>query len=293
MVANAVNTSAGNLPLTLIDGYGANGFTGYIYEGYEYSDQALFVGIDPGLGDDDYPSGCALMMQYQRQTFLLQWTSSEEETGTENSNSNSRDDSFQNTTSCTGLLDLCSQSVIIEIIRSFRDDSNNTSNSTSGSKSESGDRWQSSWIANFMNVTGGPLPDGNANNASDERLGNDQCSPVLPQSDWNLYKVADMRLFYFVNAPDDKSVNEFYSPVFGGRAGFTPVMTVLYTDGGQNDNENGTDADPEVQFTCMKTFHRDGEPRQEPFGSGAVARPRGSLSFSGTLLVLVSIPFGL
>jgi hypothetical protein len=73
---NASSSAAGNLSLsyTLIDGLGANGFTGYIYEGYEYSDQTLYVGIDAGRASRwDFPDGCALMMQYQGPMFPVQW----------------------------------------------------------------------------------------------------------------------------------------------------------------------------------------------------------------------------
>lgn len=66
IAANAVNASGTNLSFTLIDGLDENGFTGMASEEYEFSDQQLFVGIDT---DNDYPSGCALMMQYQGQTF--------------------------------------------------------------------------------------------------------------------------------------------------------------------------------------------------------------------------------
>ncbi|KAI9373761.1 hypothetical protein BJX61DRAFT_501519 [Aspergillus egyptiacus] len=278
MASNAVKASAANLSLTLIDGLAANGFTGYIYEGYEYSDQSLFVGVDPGLSDNNYPSGCALMMQYQGQTFPTQWFPETE---------NLRDQSFQNTTACNGVLDASCQSSIVEIIRSFN--SNNTSEDQSGDKCSRltqhvnnrlrGDEYtcgQSSWVANFMNVTGGSLPSPNTAPAGDERLGNDQCRPVLPQNN-NLYKVADMRLFSFVDPP--ASGKDFYSPIFGGRSGFTPVMTVLY--GEQNDSP------PDVQFTCMKTFERDGDPREDQFEGGAVAGPRVGSSVLVALLFLV------
>jgi hypothetical protein len=84
---------------------------------------------------------------------------------------------------------------------------------------------QSSWISNFLTVTGGSLPGPNTSTAdNDERLGNNECRSILPQS-YSLYKVADMRLDYFGNPPEGG--DEFYGRVFGGRAGLTPVLTVL------------------------------------------------------------------
>ena len=99
-----------------------------------------------------------------------------------------------------------------------------------------------------------------------------------------MYKVAEMRMFFFPDPPD--AGLDFYGRVFGGRAGFTPVITVVYdTDGKGNGNGNGNDndTDPEVQFACMQTFERDGDPREHPYSGGSVVGQNGL----GSLLALV------
>lgn len=107
IAANAVNASGTNISFTLIDGLDENGFTGMASEEYEFSDQQLFVGIDT---DNDYPSGCALMMQYHGQTFPTELLPGEDD---------AREVQYQNTTSCDGVLDVFCQSAIVNMIRSF------------------------------------------------------------------------------------------------------------------------------------------------------------------------------
>src|SRR5699024_5177327 len=104
IAANTVNASGTNLSFTLIDGLDANGFTAMASEEYELSDQQLFVGIDT---DSDYPSGCALMMQYQGQTFPTELLPGEDD---------AREVQDQNTTSCDGVLAVFCQSAIVNII---------------------------------------------------------------------------------------------------------------------------------------------------------------------------------
>ncbi len=69
IAANAVDFDSTSLSFSLINGMGENGFTGVGSAQYEHSDQQLFVGLDPNLGEGSYPSGCVLMMQYLAQTF--------------------------------------------------------------------------------------------------------------------------------------------------------------------------------------------------------------------------------
>ncbi|KAJ3960543.1 hypothetical protein N0V92_002794 [Colletotrichum tropicale] len=265
IAAEVVNASSTKLSLTLIDGLDENGFTGIGSEEYEYSDQQLFVGIDPGLNDDEYPSGCALMMQYQGQTFPLENLPEDE----------ARAERHQNTTSCDGVIDVFCQSAIEEIIRSFN----------ASSDSEQGDRCQlltqhvsselqsnpntcggeGTWIANFINVTGGALPSAASDSATNAKLGEEECRPVLPQS-YRMYKVAEMRAFTFADAADTGS--EFYDSLFGGRDGFTPVVTVIFQEDEEDIENRG------IQFSCMKTFQRDGDPRETPSESSAHGRPQ-------------------
>ncbi|KAJ0166558.1 hypothetical protein CTA2_6828 [Colletotrichum tanaceti] len=248
-----------NLSLTLIDGLGENGFTGIGSDAYEFSDQQLFVGVDPSLKDEDYPSGCALMMQYQGQTFPLEALPDDD----------TRSESKQNTTSCDGVIDIFCQSAIVEMIQSFNASDGNrdrcqllTQHVSSKLQRNPGTcGGEGTWIANFFNVTGGGLPSGSSGIASNDRLGDEECRPVLPRS-YRMYKVAEMRSFTFADAPDSGS--DFYGDLFGGRAGFTPVVTVGFPeDTAQNRG---------IQFSCMKTLQRDGESRKGPFDSGAHGR---------------------
>ncbi|CCF33147.1 hypothetical protein CH063_05399 [Colletotrichum higginsianum] len=256
IAAEVVIAPSTNLSLTLIDGLRENGFTGIGSEAYEFSDQQLFVGVDPSLSEEDYPSGCALMMQYQGQTFPLEALPEDD----------ARSESNQNTTSCDGVIDIFCQSAIVEMIQSFNASDSETDRCQLltrhvGSKLQENPGTcggEGTWIANFFNVTGGGLPSVSSEIASNDRLGDEECRPVLPQS-YRMYKVAEMRSFTFADAPDSGS--DFYGDLFGGRAGFTPVVTVVFPE--------ETSQDREIQFSCMKTLQRDGESREGPFESGA------------------------
>lgn len=67
-----------------------------------------------------------------------------------------------------------------------------------------------------------------------------------------------MREFY---SPDPPQHGSFYGRVYGGRARFTPVITVVYEDGGNQTAD--------VQFSCMKTYQPDGEPIFDAYGANA------------------------
>ena len=128
-----------------------------------------------------------------------------------------------------------------------------------------------------MNATGGSLPGPDTLTARNQRLDIDECRPVLPRQN-RLYKVAEMRLFYFPDPP--AGGKNFYSRIFGGRAGFTPVMTVLY--------DRTNDTRPDIQFSCLKTFERNGNPRKDPLASGGASSPGVSLS-----MLMVSLPMAM
>ncbi|GKT51779.1 uncharacterized protein ColSpa_11960 [Colletotrichum spaethianum] len=275
IAAEVVITLPTNLSLTLIDGLSENGFTGIGSDAHEFSDQQLFVGVDPSLNEEDYPSGCVLMMQYQGQTFPLEALPEE----------GVRSESSQNTTSCDGVIDIFCQSAIVEMIQSFNAYDGETDRCkilTQHVSSKLQDNpgtcgGEGTWIANFFNVTGGGLPSGSSEIASNDRLGDEECRPVLPQS-YRMYKVAEMRSFTFADAPDSGS--DFYSDLFGGRAGFTPVVTVVFPE--------DTTQDRGIQFSCMKTLQRDGEFREGPFESGAHGRLH-----NGVMALAFSLGLGL
>ncbi|CEL00637.1 hypothetical protein ASPCAL00235 [Aspergillus calidoustus] len=73
----------------------------------------------------------------------------------------------------------------------------------------------------FLNVTGGSLPRPDTTNIGDddERLGNDECRPVLTQS-YSLYKVADMRLYYVNPSEVETSSTAMF---LGGVLGLRPL----------------------------------------------------------------------
>ncbi|RAR10589.1 short-chain dehydrogenase [Stemphylium lycopersici] len=271
IVANAVNTSSINLSYTLVTGLDSPGFTGIGSSQYEYSDAQLFVGLDPNLNGDDYPSGCALMIQYNAQTFPLE-TLPDDDT---------REGMYENTTSCNGVIDTFCQASLTSMIMDFESSSSNTSTST-------GDRCtqltsyvneqlrttggacgqEGTWLAAFMNVTGGSLPSASSSNDDlSDQLGSGDCYPVLPQS-YQLSKVAEMRHLYYGDPPN--SDQDFYDNINAGLAGWTPVITVLY-DGDDDAEvlENG------VQFSCLNTFQPNGDETENPYestgGAGALS----------------------
>jgi hypothetical protein len=60
-------------------------------------------------------------------------------------------------------------------------------------------------------------------------------------------------------------------------------MAVLYS---RISNDTEGDAEPEVQFTCMKTFERDSDVRRDPLGSGAAV---GAGVASSALVLLIGL----
>jgi hypothetical protein len=241
-----IDVSSTNLSLTLIDGLEERGFTAYGIPGHEYTDLQLFVGVDPNLADDDYPSGCALMMQYQGQTFPGFGDSKDDQTD--------RSDS----TSCEGFVDELCQAAISNMVRDF---SNTPSPSEDDSKTdrcreltrhintrmrEDSLMCGGHYISTLINVAGGALPRPDSQRATHDALGEGSCRPMLPQA-FQMYPVARMRQFYFADPPE----SDFLGPLFGGRAGATPVLTVVYD--GDNDTQ------PELRFVCMKTYQASGE----------------------------------
>lgn len=259
IAAEAVEVGSTSLSLTLINGLDANGFTGIGSDNYEHWDQQLFVGLPSSLDDDEFPSGCALMMQYLGQTFPKEDLPDED----------ARSDGAEGTTSCDGVIDPFCQSAIAEMVRS--------SNASEGSGSDRCNRLvedisnqltqssgtcggEGTWIANFINITGGPLPGPDSSTPRNDQLGGD-CQPVMPQ-EYELYHVANMTQFLFSDAPGSGS--DFYGEIFGGRSGFTPVVSVVYDE----------DDDAEVQFSCMQTFERNGDAHENQFGSAAAVVSR-------------------
>jgi hypothetical protein len=246
-----INVSSTNLSLTLIDGLEERGVTAYGIPGHEYTDLQLFVGVDPNLADDDYPSGCALMMQYQGQTFP----------GFGDSNDDNTDGSHS---SCEGFVDELCQAAIFNMVKDF---SNTPAPSADDSKAdrcrgltrhintrmrEDSLMCGGHYISTLINVAGGALPKSDSQTAAHKALGEESCRPMLPQT-FQMYPVARMRQFYFADPPE----SDFLAPLFGGRAGVTPVFTVVY--------DGDKDAEPDVRFVCMRTYLASGETQPDQF----------------------------
>lgn len=278
IAAQAFNVSSASFSFTLTDGLVDNGFTGIGTEQYEFSDQQLFVGVDPDLDEADYPSGCALMMQYLDQTFPQQ---------TFPANKDTRRESDENTTSCDGVVDRGCRYAIYEMVRDFNssgslwddDRCRRLSQHVNARLRSQPDTCggEGTWMSNYINVTAGALPRPNSTAAGGDRLTGGGCRPVLPQR-YELYKVAEARQIYFADPPEDGA--EFYGRIFGGRAGFTPLATVVYG----SDNTS----DPDVQFTCMQTFEADGSGRKDPLGESAGHKAVGVSVFAALLGLAVA-----
>ncbi|KAH6662418.1 hypothetical protein F5X68DRAFT_145032 [Plectosphaerella plurivora] len=245
-----------SLSFTLIDGLNENGFTGIGSQEYEYSDQQLFVGMHPETGV--YPSGCALMMQYMGQTFALEPLLDDD----------TRPEGREGTTSCQGVVNPICRGAIVDMIHNFNSTSEDSEIQCSSLIEHVNTELRSSpgscggeggWISSFFNVTGGSLPHANSTVASAERLGSDECRPMLPTS-YEMFKIAEMRQLFFHDPPEDAA--DFLGRLYGGRTGWTPVITVLY-----GDEEEEEEEDPEVSFLCMETFGQDGEKRVSPLRS--------------------------
>ncbi|KXX80766.1 hypothetical protein MMYC01_203936 [Madurella mycetomatis] len=268
-----LDISTTNLSLTLVDGFEERGFTAGGLPDYEFTDLQLFVGVDPNVADDEYPSGCALMMQYQGQTFPVPDDRDDE------------DSDLANTTSCEGVVDELCQAAIYNMVRGF--------NGSSSEEDGEADRCAAltrhinmrlrednlmcgaNWVSSFINVTGGALPGPDMQTADNEALGDQSCRPVLPQS-FQLYPVARMRQLYFIDPPE----SDFLQPLFGGRAGFTPVFTVMY-------NGEGNDSTPNVRFVCMRTYQANGDPQPDPFeGTAVIARPMNTATVIWGILMI-------
>lgn len=271
---HAVNVSSTMLSYTLIDGFNAADFTGISIEEYGFSDEQLFVGMDPNA--KDLPFGCALMLQYQGQTFPAEtWPGTPTSPRAEKSY-------LKNTTSCLGVLDPFCQQALVEEVRSFHGAGSNISeshrtetceqlaqhvrNQLLGPWYQCGGGGGGTWISSFINVTGGALPGPKTPKASSSPLGKPSCRPVLPPT-YDLYHVGAMREFYLIDPPNPGS--RYYDRVFGGRAGFTPIITALYNNGS---------GEPEVQLTCMKTFQPNGKALSDAFGAGE--RPKAKIAIS-------------
>lgn len=254
-----------NLSLTLTDGLDEDAFTHYKNSLYRYSDVRLYVGLDPDLEDDDLPQGCMLMMQYQQQTFpQIHYADGRDSP-----------DRQDGTTSCEAVLDPFCQSDILKMIRGFNASSVEdderceklVAHVAQGLRSNTEFCGSTPFLSNLINVAGGPLPTTAEADSLPEGLGENGCKPVLP-SGHQLRAVAQQKQFFLADPPSGGT--EYYSHLFGGRAGFTPVVGVFY---------NSTDSieEPSVQLSCMQTLRPNGEKIEAVFEATASLTSRKSM----------------
>lgn len=264
VVPEVLDVADEKLSLTLVDG-SPDGILAS-QQGFQFSTQTLYVGVPANFNSSKQEAGCALMMQYQEQTFELS------------------EDNTQNTTSCKSVISDGCQNNIATLVEQFRYTTNGQSNNTGSAslpRCESLAQFLNTNIhrelsfcdrfAGHINITAGPIS-GEDLSPSPVQLQNEGCQPVMPES-YELRKVAEMRQILPTGDNSGQSL--------GGRSGVTPVFTVLYDD--ENDDS------PEVQFTCMKTFTAEGEEMPDSLNgddnkSGAVFT-----SHSATAAVAVSL----
>ncbi|KAI6890919.1 hypothetical protein KC318_g14208 [Hortaea werneckii] len=247
IVPNAVdfggNASAAadntNLSLTLID----NVVEGeYVVQDYN-NPKTLYVGSPPSVNLTEGPPGCALLMQYQGQTFppldipfsAYDWT--------------------ENHTSCP--LDLSSECFSDRLesgLRTFNYSGEDTERlprckalaqyvETNIQCGDGGDRIEPfcAYSSPLISVFGGAFsgPDVSTETASilNTTEEDNACRPVQPQSH-TLHGVLTANQVLFSNHSTTADLS-----MLGGRTGYTPIITVLFGD---------RDSDPDVQAFCMK-----------------------------------------
>ncbi|KAI7486330.1 hypothetical protein KC351_g3438 [Hortaea werneckii] len=273
-----------NLSLTLID----NVVEGNYVVGNYNNPKTLYVGSPASVNLTEGPPGCALMMQYQGQTFpplgshfsTYYWT--------------------ENHTSCP--LDLSAKCFSHELessLRTFNYSGEDTERlprcealaqyvETSMRSGDGDDRIDAlcSYSRPLISVYGGAISGRDVSTETASILNtteeDDGCRPVQPQSH-TLHKVLTANQVLFSNYS-----TTFDLSMLGGRTGYTPIITVLFGD---------PDSDPDVQAFCMKLRSPEGNilPSQTrngtspwEFGGGAVGlKGREAMWFAAAAALLV------
>jgi hypothetical protein len=262
IAADVFTVNDTSLSLTLVD----DGQDGGISSGYQLSSQSLYFGISPDVDVSEQPPACALMLQYQGQTFPNITGASD------------------NTTSCSDTFSGTCLDTLTEAIQAFEFAGGNTSSNTGVSQTRCDllashvrdyllpnvsfcGLWSS-----FLNVTGGPIfsPNASMNPVELQESGGEA---VLP-GEYELREVAKMTQLFrpggdeFPDAESDEN-EELRSPIHGaGRQGKTPVVGVFY--------RSEEDSMPEVEYACMRTFSPEGEqlPNQLNYPESSAAAKR-------------------
>jgi hypothetical protein len=263
-----------SLSLTLVD----NGHEGGVGSGYQQSKQELYVGAPSDLDISEHSPACALMLQYQGQTFPNITGPSD------------------NTTSCADIFSGSCLDTLTDVIQAFEYEGSNATASDSAQATPTrcdllARHVHDSLLSNvsfcglwssFLNVTGGPIFGFNASTQLQESAG----QPVSP-SEYELHQAASMTQLFrpggdeFPDA-DSEANEELSEPVRGaGRQGTTPVVGVFYTGEGESE--------PVVQYACMRTFSPAGEelPNQLNYPtSGAAGK---GVGYAGSVLAVVHL----
>ncbi|KAI7190675.1 hypothetical protein KC316_g5929 [Hortaea werneckii] len=273
----------GNLSLTLID----NGLAGRWFGTHQYSEKTFYIGAPPSVNLTEGPPGCALMMQYQGQTFPV--------------NTNPEDEgdwgAAANNTLCPfPLTSNCLSYSLEEGLRTFRYSNNSgteqlprcealaqhVETTIRGGPNDPSRRSFCTFASTLVTVYGGAIsgPDVQMGAASipNATTEDDGCRPIQPQSH-TLHNVATaMQLLY----PDPYTGDH---SAMGGRTGFTPIVTVLYND---------EYSDPDVQAFCMKLRSPEGNmlPSQSlndtnSFSDAAGLERREAVWYAATAALLV------
>ncbi|KAI1405521.1 hypothetical protein F4819DRAFT_400667 [Hypoxylon fuscum] len=266
---DAVNlTSDAQLSLTLIEA-GRTQFGNA--PGLEAYERTLYAGLpssllqSEGAEGNGLPPACVLMLQYQSQTFPVPSEST-------------RDGSMNGTTSCEGILDQDCLNKFASFITSFEGSDNTTDcaalSSHVNTQVRSGDIHLCNFYANLITTTGAPLLNTSNDSRNDESLTQDECRPTLPQSN-SLYRVGSVQTIV------EDSDERFGGDIFGGRQGYTPIITVVYDGGGGNLSS--------VQSTCMQALRKSGEVLENTGAAGSRGRVRLVLSITVVVATVLAL----
>ncbi|KAI4866154.1 hypothetical protein F4820DRAFT_417733 [Hypoxylon rubiginosum] len=272
IASNAVNlTSDAQLSLTLVEA-GRTQFGNA--PGLEAYERTLYAGLpssllqNEGTESNRLPAACALMLQYQSQTFPIP-------------DESTRDGSMNGTTSCAGILDQDCLDRFTSFVTSFDSSSSNDSAmncvdlaSHVNTQIHTGDVHLCNFYANPITVTGAPLLNTSTGSNNDEVLTQDECRPTSPQSN-SLYRVGSVQTIV------EDSDERFGGDIFGSRQGYTPIITAVYD--GQGGNVSS------VQFACMQALRKSGEVLEDT--SAAYSRGRARLVMS--ILVAMATAYAL
>lgn len=246
MAENVLTLNDTKVSLTLVDGDPRGDISGT--DKAMYHTQSLYLGTPADFDVTNQSTGCAIMLQYDFQTFATE--------------------SSDNKTSCDSLFGASCTKQITSLIKGLKPTGSGKQKCTNLQRevaiSITSDRNLCGYYSALVNVTGGQILGTNASKAIDIKT--DECNLVLPTS-YKLHHVADQELI----VPKEKAQNR------GGRMGTTPIISVVYSG---KDDEN-----PDVQFSCMKVL---GEDDQETKKSGAwFVRPPSWVVLLGSVLTFL------